>query len=45
MAYLMERLVDQAAAETGMDRIELRSINAIPKEALRLVRTHACLHR
>ena len=33
MAYLMERLVDQAAAETGMDRIELRSINAIPKEA------------
>ncbi len=33
MAYLMERLVDQAAAETGIDRIELRRINAIPKEA------------
>ncbi len=33
MAYLMERLVDQAAAETGMDRIKLRSMNAIPKAA------------
>ena len=33
MAYLMERLVDQAAAETGIDRIELRRLNAIPKDA------------
>jgi carbon-monoxide dehydrogenase large subunit len=33
MAYLIERLVDQAAVETGIDRIELRRRNIIPKEA------------
>lgn len=33
MAYLMERLVDQAAVQTGIDRIALRRINAIPKDA------------
>lgn len=31
-AYLVERLVDLAAAETGMDPLEIRRRNAIPKE-------------
>jgi aerobic carbon-monoxide dehydrogenase large subunit len=31
--YLMERLVDTAAAELGIDRIELRRRNMIPKDA------------
>ncbi len=33
VTYLMERLVDEAARETGMDRIELRRKNLIPKKA------------
>ena len=33
MAYIVERLVDQAATETGIDRIELRRRNAVPKAA------------
>ncbi len=33
VAYIVERLVDEAARETGMDRIELRRRNLIPKEA------------
>ncbi len=33
IAYLLERLVDQAALETGIDRIELRRRNFIPREA------------
>ncbi len=33
VTYLMERLVDEAARETGVDRIELRRRNLIPKEA------------
>jgi aerobic carbon-monoxide dehydrogenase large subunit len=32
--YYMERLVDTAAAETGMDRVELRRKNHIPPEAM-----------
>ncbi len=33
MAYIIERMVDQAALETGVDRLELRRRNFIPKEA------------
>lgn len=33
VSYLLERLVDQAARETGRDRIELRRRNLIAKEA------------
>src|SRR5262249_11295080 len=33
VAYLWERLVDEAARATGVDRIELRRRNLIPKEA------------
>jgi carbon-monoxide dehydrogenase large subunit len=33
VSYLLERLVDEAARETGIDRIELRRRNLIPKEA------------
>jgi aerobic carbon-monoxide dehydrogenase large subunit len=32
--YIMERLIDQAARETGIDRIELRRKNLIPKSAM-----------
>jgi carbon-monoxide dehydrogenase large subunit len=32
--YIMERLVDRAARETGRDRLELRQRNLIPAEAL-----------
>jgi carbon-monoxide dehydrogenase large subunit len=33
VSYLVERLVDEAARETGIDRIELRRRNLISKEA------------
>jgi len=33
VSYLVERLVDEAARETGIDRIELRRRNLIPKDA------------
>ena len=33
VSYLVERLVDEAARETGIDRVELRRRNVIPKEA------------
>jgi carbon-monoxide dehydrogenase large subunit len=33
VTYLVERLVDEAARETGIDRVELRRRNLIPKEA------------
>src|SRR5260221_11876691 len=33
VSYLVERLVDEAAREIGMDRIEIRPRNFIPKEA------------
>ena len=33
VSYLIERLVDEAARETGIDRIELRRRNLIPKDA------------
>ncbi len=33
VSYLMERLVEEAARETGRDRIELRKKNLIPKKA------------
>jgi aerobic carbon-monoxide dehydrogenase large subunit len=33
VSYLVERLVDEAARETGIDRIELRRRNLIPREA------------
>jgi carbon-monoxide dehydrogenase large subunit len=33
MAYIIERLVDEAAIRTGIDRIELRRRNLIPREA------------
>ncbi|MEZ5930909.1 MAG: xanthine dehydrogenase family protein molybdopterin-binding subunit [Alphaproteobacteria bacterium] len=32
--YVMERLVDQAARETGRDPAELRRLNLIPKDAM-----------
>lgn len=32
--YLMERLVDQAARETGADRVELRRLNLVPPDAM-----------
>jgi carbon-monoxide dehydrogenase large subunit len=32
-AYLIERLVEEAARETGVDRLELRRRNFIPKDA------------
>ena len=33
MAYIVERLVDEAAAQTGLDRIALRRQNRIPRDA------------
>ncbi len=33
MAYIVERLVDEAAAQTGIDRIALRRRNLIPRDA------------
>jgi len=33
VSYLVERLVEKAARETGIDRIELRRRNLIPREA------------
>jgi len=33
VSYLIERLVDEAARETGIDRVEIRRRNLIPKEA------------
>ncbi|MGH8740808.1 MAG: xanthine dehydrogenase family protein molybdopterin-binding subunit, partial [Burkholderiales bacterium] len=33
VSYLVERLVDEAARETGIDRVELRRRNLIPKQA------------
>ena len=33
VTYMMERLIDEAAIETGIDRVELRRKNLIPKEA------------
>ncbi|MDT7952229.1 MAG: xanthine dehydrogenase family protein molybdopterin-binding subunit [Acetobacteraceae bacterium] len=33
MAYVIERLVDAAARQTGLDRIALRRLNALPPEA------------
>lgn len=33
VSYLIERLVEEAARETGRDRIELRRMNLIPKKA------------
>jgi carbon-monoxide dehydrogenase large subunit len=34
MAYAVERLVDEAAAQLGMDRVAIRRLNAIPKSAM-----------
>ncbi len=33
MAYILERLVDEAARQTGIDRLALRRRNLIPREA------------
>ena len=33
MAYMVERLVDQAARQTGIDRLDLRRRNMIPRDA------------
>ncbi len=33
MAYMVERLVDEAARQTGIDRLELRRRNLIPRDA------------
>ncbi len=33
VSYLVERLVDEAARETGIDRVELRKRNLIPRDA------------
>jgi len=35
-AFVIERLIDDAAAELGLDRVELRRRNAIPPEAMPL---------
>ena len=32
MAYMVERLVDEAAVQTGIDRIELRRRNLVPRD-------------
>ena len=32
VSYLLERLVDEAARELGIDRVELRRLNVIPKD-------------
>ncbi len=34
MAYAVERLVDEAAVQLGLDRVAIRRLNAIPKEAM-----------
>ena len=33
MAYMVERLVDEAARQTGIDRVALRRLNLIPRDA------------
>ncbi len=33
MAYVVERLVDEAARRTGFDRLELRRLNLVPRDA------------
>ena len=33
MAYMVERLVDEAARQTGLDRVMLRRLNLIPRDA------------
>ena len=33
MAYMVERLVDEAARQTGLDRLDLRRRNLIPRDA------------
>jgi carbon-monoxide dehydrogenase large subunit len=33
MAYMVERLADEAARQTGMDRLELRRRNLVPRDA------------
>ena len=33
-AYLIERLMDKAAVETGRDRVELRRLNLVPADAM-----------
>ena len=33
MAYMVERLVEQAARQTGIDRLALRRLNRIPRDA------------
>ena len=40
-AYLIERLVDQAAVESGIDRIELRRRNFVPKDGFPYRTPHA----
>ena len=32
--YTLERLIDEAARQTGLDRVELRRRNAVPPEAM-----------
>ena len=34
MAYAVERLVDEAAAQLGLDRLAIRRLNAIPQDAM-----------
>ena len=34
MAYAVERLVDEAAAQLGLDRVAIRRMNAIPRDAM-----------
>ena len=33
VSYIVERLVEEAAREMGIDRVEIRRLNAIPREA------------
>ena len=42
VSYIIERLVEEAARETGIDRIELRRRNLIPKEAFPYQTPHRC---
>ena len=44
MAYIVERLVDEAAAQTGIDRVALRRRNLIPRTAFpyALAAAHPC---
>ena len=43
MAYMVERLVDEAAAQTGIDRVALRRLNVIPADAFPVSARHGAV--